>query len=331
MATRINHLSDFTLYETFTRFDKPVAVPERLRITYFTDTGFPRCFVAERNGSEFRNCALSPDGNTLRVYVSLSRHYIGTGPIKKFVTEIFDDPDFPDGKRRVNAPSDTSIILWSGTSDTSIDASDESVLQDLLYGYSAYELAKKYGYEGTEQEYAMSLVSASNNFQEFSQKIDGSFDGYYIEKENGNIVPLKGNCFVEIPYKNGDNIVVFGAYKGSACDKYNYFNEDSFIGSSNTLDDIPSDCDLIRVNGISDSGVIVFVNGEGLNIVSNIAKNKADITKNQLPILFENGIEEYVACVEKSAYIQAADFAVIEHSHFTLLRKIKLAAGPISR
>lgn len=170
MATRVNHLSDFTLYETFTRFDQQVAVPERLRITYFTETGFPRCFVAERNGSEFRNCSLSPDGNTLQVYIALSRHYIGTGPVKKIITEILDAPVFPDGERRVSTPSDTSVILWSGASDTSIEAADESVLQDLLYGYSAYELAKKYGYEGTEQEYAMAPLLAINELPNYAKK-----------------------------------------------------------------------------------------------------------------------------------------------------------------
>ena len=188
MATRINHLSDFTLYETFTRFDKPVAVPERLRITYFTETGFPRCFVAERNGSEFRNCALSPDGNTLQVYIALSRHYIGTGPVKKIITEILDSPVFPDGERRVNAPSDTSVILWSGTSDTSIDASidasDESVLQDLLYGYSAYELAKKYGYEGTEQEYAMAPLLAINELPNYAKKDLSNVDTSAFREKN---------------------------------------------------------------------------------------------------------------------------------------------------
>lgn len=51
------------------------------------------------------------------------------------------------------------------------------------------------------------------------------------------------------------------------------------------------------------------------------------LSASQTTLLSENGIEEYVACVEKSAYIQSSDFAVIEHSHFTLLRKIKLAAG----
>ena len=170
MATRINHLSDFTLYETFTRFDKQVAVPEHFRITYFTDTGFPRCFVAERNGSEFRNCDLSTDGNTLHVYFTLSRQYIGTGPVKKIITEIFEDSQFPDGERRVSTPADTSIVLWSGKSDDSIDASDESVLQDLLYGYSAYELAKKYGYEGTEQEYAMAPLLAINELPNYAKK-----------------------------------------------------------------------------------------------------------------------------------------------------------------
>ncbi len=170
MATRINHLSDFTLYETFTRFDKQVAVPEHFRITYFTETGFPRCFVAERNGSEFRNCDLSTDGNTLHVYFTLSRQYIGTGPVKKIITEIFEDSQFPDGERRVSTPADTSIVLWSGKSDDSVDTSDESVLQDLLYGYSAYELAKKYGYEGTEQEYAMAPLLAINELPNYAKK-----------------------------------------------------------------------------------------------------------------------------------------------------------------
>lgn len=188
MATRINHLSDFTLYETFTRFDKPVAVPERLRITYFTDTGFPRCFVAERNGSEFRNCDLSTDGNTLHVYFTLSRQYIGTGPVKKIITEIFEDSQFPDGERRVSTPADTSIVLWSGKSDDSVDASDESLLKDLLYGYSAYELAKKYGYEGTEQEYAMAPLLAINELPNYAKKDLSNVDSSAFR--NKNIYPV---------------------------------------------------------------------------------------------------------------------------------------------
>lgn len=184
MATRINHHSDFIIYEKFTRYDRPVAVPERLRIVYFTETGFPRCFVAERNGSEFRNCSLSPDGNTLQVYVALSRHYIGTGPVKKIITETLDDPVFPDGERRVDSVSGTSFTLWSGNSDTSIEAADESVLQDLLYGYSAYELAKKYGYEGTEQEYAMAPLLAINELPNYAKKDLSNVDTSAFREKN---------------------------------------------------------------------------------------------------------------------------------------------------
>ena len=100
MATRINHKSDFTSYEQFTRYDKPVAVPERVRITYFTETGFPRCFVAERNGDILKNCSLSDDGMSLRVYVALSRQYIGTGPLKKIITETVEDTNFPNGEKQ---------------------------------------------------------------------------------------------------------------------------------------------------------------------------------------------------------------------------------------
>lgn len=83
MATRINHRSDFISYEQFTRYDKPVAVPEKVRITYFTEAGFPRCFVVERNGNILKNCSLSADGKSLMVYIALSRNYIGTGPVEK--------------------------------------------------------------------------------------------------------------------------------------------------------------------------------------------------------------------------------------------------------
>ena len=145
MATRINHKSDFTSYEQFTRYDKPVAVPERVRITYFTETGFPRCFVAERNGDILKNCSLSDDGMSLRVYVALSRQYIGTGPLKKIITETVEDANFPNGEKRLDSVAESNVILWSGNSDNGLDTEDGAELLPFRYGYSAYELAKIHG------------------------------------------------------------------------------------------------------------------------------------------------------------------------------------------
>lgn len=170
MATRINHKSDFTSYEQFTRYDKPVAVPERVRITYFTETGFPRCFVAERNGDILKNCSLSDDGMSLRVYVALSRQYIGTGPLKKIITETVEDANFPNGEKRLDSVAESNVVLWSGNSDNGLDTEDESELLPFRYGYSAYELAKIHGYEGTEEEYALAPLLAINELENYAKK-----------------------------------------------------------------------------------------------------------------------------------------------------------------
>lgn len=170
MATRINHKSDFTSYEQFTRYDKPVAVPERVRITYFTETGFPRCFVAERNGDILKNCSLSDDGMSLRVYVALSRQYIGTGPLKKIITETVEDANFPNGEKRLDSVAESNVILWSGNSDNGLDTEDGAELSPFRYGYSAYELAKIHGYEGTEEEYALAPLLAINELENYAKK-----------------------------------------------------------------------------------------------------------------------------------------------------------------
>lgn len=170
MATRINHRSDFISYEQFTRYDKPVAVPEKVRITYFTEAGFPRCFVVERNGNILKNCSLSADGKSLMVYIALSRNYIGTGPLKKIITETVEDANFPNGEKRVDSVSDSNVVLWSGNSDNSLETEDESELRDFLYGYSAYELAKIHGYEGTEEEYALAPLLAINELENYAKK-----------------------------------------------------------------------------------------------------------------------------------------------------------------
>ena len=170
MATRINHKSDFTSYEQFTRYDKPVAVPERVRITYFTETGFPRCFVAERNGDILKNCSLSDDGMSLRVYVALSRQYIGTGPLKKIITETVEDANFPNGEKRLDSVAESNVILWSGNSDNGLDTEDGAELLPFRYGYSAYELAKIHGYEGTEEDYALAPLLAINELEDYAKK-----------------------------------------------------------------------------------------------------------------------------------------------------------------
>ena len=107
---------------------------------------------------------------SLRVYVALSRQYIGTGPLKKIITETVEDANFPNGEKRLDSVAESNVVLWSGNSDNGLDTEDESELLPFRYGYSAYELAKIHGYEGTEEEYALAPLLAINELENYAKK-----------------------------------------------------------------------------------------------------------------------------------------------------------------
>lgn len=150
-----NYRGDFLIVEKFYRDSlrlEPVPVPEHVRVKYFT-RGREGVFVAERDGNRCRSCEVSDDGMNLLVYVPLSRVPIGRGELLKVVTEISEDENFPSGEKYVPVPQKTGVILYEGVSDGSGEVVSESVLSQVLHGYSAYELAVQHGYEGTEEEW----------------------------------------------------------------------------------------------------------------------------------------------------------------------------------
>lgn len=159
-----NYKGDFIRSETFFRKEEDgstvqIPVPEHVRIEYFTKGNCSR-FVAERNGDEYRNCSLSEDGLSLAVNVALSRTPIGQGEMYAIVTEFITDYNFPGGERQNPAPYKTDVILYCGLSDLSLESTGISILASLTYGYSAYELAVKHGYEGTEEEWVDQLMNS---------------------------------------------------------------------------------------------------------------------------------------------------------------------------
>ena len=78
-------------------------------------------------------------------------------------------------------------------------------------------------------------------------------------------------CYIEFPYKEGDDVVILNAATGGAYDKYNFFMDDEPLGSSNeewSVDLIPEGCNRIKVNGNPKDLPIVIVNGIGINRTS---------------------------------------------------------------
>lgn len=171
-----NYKSDFSIIERFYRDidgdQQQVAVPDNVRIEYFTEP-YGGKYVIERNGDRMIHCSLSEDGMSLISYVALSRHNIGCGVLLKKVIEIIDDPSFPDSQKISPHPSRTDIVLIPGISDDdNTNIISEAVLSELRYGYSAYELARANGFEGSLEDWLESLkMRASDLTQEDKENI----------------------------------------------------------------------------------------------------------------------------------------------------------------
>ena len=159
--TRQNYKGDFMVVQTFFLVvdaggQVQVAVPEHVKLEYFTPQ-FQGLYVAERDGERMTNCSLAEDGMSLNVAICLSRKSIGIGPMVCIVTEYVQDPDFPDGVRAVRNPVETGILLWKGQNVVADGIYTIPVIQEIVRGKSAYEIAVEYGFTGTEEEWLASL------------------------------------------------------------------------------------------------------------------------------------------------------------------------------
>lgn len=174
--TQQNYRGDFSIVEKFYRdidgAQQQVAVPEHIRIEYFTEP-FGGMFIVERNGDSMKNCRMSDDGMSLVCYLALSRRQVGCGPLYKRVLEISSDPSYPDGVRIDPHPSRTDVVLIPGRSDEdNMTVVSETVLTELRYGYSAYSLAVANGFEGSLEDWLESLkMRASDLSQEDKENI----------------------------------------------------------------------------------------------------------------------------------------------------------------
>lgn len=159
--TRQNYKGDFMVVQTFFHKDDAggqvqVSVPEHVKLEYFTPQ-FQGLYVAERDGDRMTNCSLAEDGMSLNVTICLSMKSIGTGPMMCIVTEYVQDPYFPDGVRAVRSPAETGILLWKGQNVVADGIYTIPVIQEIVRGKSAYEIAVEYGFRGTEEEWLESL------------------------------------------------------------------------------------------------------------------------------------------------------------------------------
>ena len=110
-----------------------------------------------------------------------------------------------------------------------------------------------------------------------SEMFIGYIRGYFVSRNGGRILPYPTLCYSEIQYSLGDEISVNGALSGAAYDKYNFFEDETFISSSNELSSIPGNCNKIKINGDVSVGITVTINGKGANTYSKIKTLETEV------------------------------------------------------
>ena len=181
-----NFKGDFTIVERFREPADPgqtgmqIPVPQHVRIEYCTKE-HSGIFVVERDGDQCTNCTISKDGMSLISKVALSKRQIGCGPLYHTVIEIIPDETFPRGLREIPTPGCTDIELWRGKSDNSPEIISETIMQTFMYGYSAYELAKMNGFEGTEEQFALNWLNSTQQYIELAKLVSTKANAEKVE------------------------------------------------------------------------------------------------------------------------------------------------------
>ena len=148
----------------------------------FTSTGGGRYTCGRENGA-LTNCKVNTDG-TATCFIQGGN--LEVGMLKAEVRIMQDDPNFPSGKRRDVLFPDGVIELVTGAS------SFDDVQMEVAMNYaiiSAYELATKKGYQGTQEEFYATfseLTKTMNSTKETAKGLQTKLEEVNREWENLN-------------------------------------------------------------------------------------------------------------------------------------------------
>ena len=143
---RKNYNEDFFVRLRLVTDGEGKPFPDGDFMVVFTSTGGGRYTCGRENGA-LTNCKVNPDG-TATCFIQGGN--LEVGMLKAEVRIMQDDPNYPTGKRRDVLFPDGVIELVTGAS------SFDDVEMEVAMNYaiiSAYELAVKKGYQGTQEEF----------------------------------------------------------------------------------------------------------------------------------------------------------------------------------
>ncbi len=265
---RQHYRSDLTLNVKITRPANSdggggqVAIPEHVRLEYFVPDG-RTSIVAERNGKDTTLCKLSEDGMSLEVFLPLSRRQLGVGNLIVVITEYSPAAGFPDEIKEIHNPSETGIQLWRGASDGDGSITTEAELVAWRYGYSAYELAKIHGFEGTEEEFITWLrqpaVDASSKADSAELERTKAETGR-VSAERGRVSAEKGRSKAEKERANAESSRVKAEQE--RVDEFGRLKTESQTATKNAQDAANiAAVNILAIDVNAESGVITAYTG----------------------------------------------------------------------
>lgn len=171
--TKINYQSDFKLV-------MPLPLEEKFIYHFTTDESV--CYDATvENGR-----AIVQDENLIIVFED---HGLPEGQLKVKKEYFVSDEDFADGIADFITEEYTDIFLLEGASDTYKGTIIEETLT-LYRGYSAYQIAVRNGFEGTEKEWLESLKGTitDEQLQQIIKTVEEEIKPDYYKEEDGKAV-----------------------------------------------------------------------------------------------------------------------------------------------
>ena len=155
---KINYKSDFTFILVIRDCEgNDIGFPPMdFDAQIWTNSKINAYYFGRRNG-ELINCK-NEDG---KIRVIVNDHQMRCGELQVEVTLHLPDSEFPDQERRIVTPDKLDITLVNLT-DSTCYPSEVAEISFPMALVTSYDIAVKYGYEGTQEQFIADLTSIKN-------------------------------------------------------------------------------------------------------------------------------------------------------------------------
>ena len=155
---KINYKSDFTFILVIRDCEgNDIGFPPMdFDAQIWTNSKINAYYFGRRNG-ELINCKNEDD----KIRVIVNDHQMRCGELQVEVTLHLPDSEFPDQERRIVTPDKLDITLVNLT-DSTCYPSEVAGISFPMALVTSYDIAVKYGYEGTQEQFIQDLTSIKN-------------------------------------------------------------------------------------------------------------------------------------------------------------------------